>query len=693
MRLLSTGISLLLASGFVQASEQPVVQPSLNGYGGYFNVPTAFTLQEGYGSVIKSNLTEKGGQYRDTPNFQFGVSLWQSVELSTRISAYEDDTDGSSDLSANIKVQIPFIPDDWFKLAVGVQDLGGAANHYDARFIVASKYFADYNLDISAGMGKSDSALDRIDGTFAAIKWQPYEWGALVAEYDASSTNYGVELATPKAWLGGTQVISKVMLGASDEGLGDERFYSVGLNFPLQRQADDIEPAQLNIVTTPAQKVQNSDIAQNLNLLNKALVRRDFEDFKIGLATPSHIVIEVENSVYTTNLIDTYGVVLGLISQYSPEQVTDFTVRITQTGMVVDSISGNLAQYRAFLKGDSLKLKTQAYAADVNWYENEDSFLLKPRLTLYPHINSTVGTEVGMLDYSVALATHAEIPLWKGAAFTALHINQLFESEDYRDGRAFASGRQPDSALLNATFHQAFNLPYNSRVLFNYGQFDQDFIQTSIEADWISNNGAHRVSVYAGDYKFDGEEVWGWDRNCVNDPNTMLIQCYRKMPQGSDRKVQVAKYRYYSSDLDSSFLIKYGKYWSGDKGWHLIASRHFDDVEVNFSFKATKGALSGLSAFNYEDDYQKQVGIGFTVPLGPRKDFNSRYINIRGRADWSYVLHTLVGEEHNGLTFGLADEARNFYNLSNHFNNFDRSGLSYIYQNQDRLRSAYFELR
>lgn len=691
MRLLSTGIGLLIATTPALANEQPIVQPSLNGYGGYFNVPSAYNLQEGYGSIIYSTLTERGG-YKDTPNYQFGVSLWESVELSTRLSAYTQDSSGSSDLSANVKMQIPFIPDDWFKLAVGIQDLGGAANHYDAKFMVASKYFADYNLDISLGAGSSDSKLDRINGTFAALKWQPYEWGAILAEYDATSTNYGIELATPKNWLWGAQIISKAMLGASDDQLADNTFYSVGLNVPLTRKATEITPTQLKQIK-PIETEQTSSLAQTLSMLNKALVRRDFDQFRIGMAGNSRIVVEVDNSVYSTNVIDTYGVVIGLISQYAPNQVKDFTVNIKQSGVVVNSASGNLAQYRSFLKGDALKLSQNKPNTDINWFESESSFFIKPKITLYPHLNSTVGTEVGMFDYSLALASHLELPLWKGAAFTALHINQLKESKDYRDGRAFSGGRQPDSALLNATFHQVVNLPLNSRVLFNYGKYAQDFVQTSVEADWISDSGAHRVSVYAGNYKFEGHTSYGYDRNCLNDPDKVLIECYKKIASDIDRKIKVAKYRYYSSSLDTSFLAKYGQFWSGDKGYHFIVSRHFDDVEVNFSFKATKGAREGLSGFNYEDDYQKQVGIGFTVPLGARKDFNNKYINIRGRADWSYVLHTLVGEEHNGLTFGLADEARNFYNLSTHFNNFDRSGLNYLQQNQERLRSAFFELR
>ncbi|WP_143870057.1 YjbH domain-containing protein [Catenovulum sediminis] len=686
------------------ASSSPYVTPSLQGFGGYFNTPSAYSFGGGQGVFMYSNQTERLGSYRTTPNFHFAAGLWDNLEVSGRNAAYEDTTSKSSDLSANIKFALPYIPENWFKLAVGIQDLGGAANHFDSKYVVLSRYFADYNFDASVGVGQSESRLGRLDGTFAAVKWQPYDWGAVLLEHDAISTNYGIELSTPKNWLGGhTRFFAKAMLGASEDALSDETYWGIGLNTNLYQARADIEPARIKYVAEPDYVKNNTANQDAFLLIRQALRARGFTDFKIGTAgyqadsQKQHLVIAVENNLYSGNHIDTFAVVLSIVSKMSPESVEHFTVQILQSGIQVDAVSGNLNDYRAFLQGADLKLAEQPNNAgdSVNWLKEDSSFFIKPKLTFYPHLVTTVGTELGMLDYSLAWATHLElpIPLWPGLTATAFHLKQLRETEDFRDGKFFAGSRQ-QTGIHNLMLHQTFELPFNTKLMLNYGEFSQDYRLSAVEAGWQSDNGQHHLFYYYGQYNHTGEKELGYDQACVKDPSKPLYDCYGVLPQYNDKTISVAKYRYYSPWLNTSFFTKYGKFWSGDEGLHLLVSRHFDDVEVNLQFKATKNADEGLmQGFVYEDEYQKTIGLGFTVALGPRKDFNSRYINIRGRADWSYIVNTLVGEEHNGLTYGLASEARTFYHLDNHFNNFGRKGLSYLYKHQDRLRAAYFELR
>lgn len=110
----------------------------------------------------------------------------------------------------------------------------------------------------------------------------------------------------------------------------------------------------------------------------------------------------------------------------------------------------------------------------------------------------------------------------------------------------------------------------------------------------------------------------------------------------------------------------------------------FGDVSLNFIYKNTKVN---------NDKANQLVGLGFTVPLTPRKDYNNKYAQVRGRPQLAYSVNTLVGEDSNNLTPGTGDGARLFYNLDRAFYNNDRLSKEYIYANKNRLRQAFYQTR
>jgi hypothetical protein len=139
-------------------------------------------------------------------------------------------------------------------------------------------------------------------------------------------------------------------------------------------------------------------------------------------------------------------------------------------------------------------------------------------------------------------------------------------------------------------------------------------------------------------------------------------------------------YRYYSSKFDASAEIRYGQYWQQDKGITFKLERLFGDVTVSINYKNTKVDDQEATEF---------VGLGFSVPLSPRKDHSNKYIQFRGIPKWNYTVNTLVGTNLNVLTPGSGDSARMFYNLDNIYSNLDRLGEAYIYNNSDRLKHAF----
>jgi hypothetical protein len=162
---------ILLSSGLAVAAE-PDASMSFQGYSGLINTPTATLFDEGKLYLQYGNQVETSIGYRSGDNYNFGIGLWEYVELSARLADYQtqpgEKSGGMTDLSANIKLGIPFIPKDWFSLAVGIQDLGGAANKFDAKYAVASKTLFD-NINVSLGLGESASGGGRLNGVFAGI--------------------------------------------------------------------------------------------------------------------------------------------------------------------------------------------------------------------------------------------------------------------------------------------------------------------------------------------------------------------------------------------------------------------------------------------------------------------------------------------------------------------------------------------
>src|SRR5690554_6706578 len=120
------------------------------GYSGFLNVPSATVLRHGQADVQWSDqaylLGREGfeeGRYGHLNNISGTFGLVPYVEVGGRLvwdkthtNCY---TEGCSirDLSANVKVQAPFIPQEWFTLAAGAQDLGGETGDFEAMYLVA----------------------------------------------------------------------------------------------------------------------------------------------------------------------------------------------------------------------------------------------------------------------------------------------------------------------------------------------------------------------------------------------------------------------------------------------------------------------------------------------------------------------------------------------------------------------------
>ena len=189
---LSTGIHA--SDDFVVDNAEPTNKRvmhtfSMQGYTGVFNTPNADVIKYGDGLFSYSDNFYIRRELISASDMKFGVGLMPGLELVGRLATrkwhcnlYTDtrpECSGPRDLSASIKYTLPLIPEDWFKVAIGGQDLGGAAVNSQAFYAVASK---DFDLDqfgllkVSAGVATSDYVSDYMNGAIASVEYQPFEF-------------------------------------------------------------------------------------------------------------------------------------------------------------------------------------------------------------------------------------------------------------------------------------------------------------------------------------------------------------------------------------------------------------------------------------------------------------------------------------------------------------------------------------
>ena len=213
---------------------------SFAGYTGLINTPNAEVQSKGTADVgFNNQLDFRGRNYIDGHNFIFAAGLFEGLEVSGQISSstMHDNMFASEgrgqirDLSFNAKYQIPYIPKDWFSVAFGAKDIEGAANNYKTYYAVASKELWDFRL--TAGVGSSDRQTGEMDGAFAGIEWQPFEWFSLLTEYDAEAVNAAARITVPKKWLYDIGELTFTSRFYSSTDFSEDKDSYWGVNFSL----------------------------------------------------------------------------------------------------------------------------------------------------------------------------------------------------------------------------------------------------------------------------------------------------------------------------------------------------------------------------------------------------------------------------------------------------------------------------
>ena len=676
------------------AQQVGVNSSSLQGYTGALNVPSAYTLQTGEAVLQYANSFITSDRYEHNHDAIVNFGLLPNLEVGARIAWDTTHTNcylqncGVRDLSANAKLALPLIPDNWFKLAVGAQDLGGEVKYFSSKYVVASKQFQYGRIDV--GYGKTVQPNRYLSGNFIAVEVQPVNWFSLISEYDAKDFNAGVRVGLPTAWRPkGIRPEVKFMAYSNRNTNRDELFLSLSVSISMgDSKANStsrlVADSQVEAATAPQQMSKSGaseqgnakprDPEASLTLppneksgafyraLGEQLISDKFESVMVGECN-NELYVAFENNQFNRNELDALALALARVANYAQGIYVDAHVILRNLRVPVLDVVVRIH------KNDDIKLVRGAkpfsvvatrypdndLLKGVNWIFNGSyGLLVKPRIALSPNLVTAVATEYGVFDYSLALQTDLSVSPWRGALLSATYNLPLDQTRNF-------DSYVPDYGLKGVFFEQrqrklwseyelqqTLKFGSNLYTAFHAGHYMNDYSGAYNQTVWLSPKGQHKIGLRVGEFIKENGPLVKYDSELLS-------------------------YRYFLSDRDVSIEATFGRFFEGDKGFRVDSRFWFGESAITLTYKKTDAQF---------------VGLGWSIPLTPRRDLNTRYAVISGREDWSYGLQTRIREPSNYTGFGTALIPGGRNDIERAFLNRDRLSPDYVNEHLNHLQES-----
>ncbi len=640
--LLST--TLLCGDNFFNTS-------SFQGYSGVINTPTAYVIEDKKIEFQFSNQVDTPkAKIRDdfkAQQYFVNIGFLKNLELTGRLNniTYKDSKKFLiRDLSASFKYQLPIYHKYLPTIGFGIQDLGGAASNYEAKYIVATK---EYQF-IRGSIGYGFDSL-RLDGVFGSVELKANDWFYILFEHDSKEKQLGVRLNTPENFFrfADLSAIAKVD--------GSERFsfaLNVRVNLGIKHHSKELYTQGNSISYIP----QTDNKKNRVELLKDALIELGVENIDIADRDQT-IYVAYENNIFNQNEIDALGAVLGYLFKLNFTNL-QFEIVIKKSNLKVKRVSGDLNSYKEFIKNLSEKSKREfidTLTVDSNFshicrgckdVDSANSSYLKSRVELGVGARTFVGTEVGVFDYLISIRPYIYWNLYRGLDFGIEYDLPLLRSENFKDGKVFSFYDQ------GATFKSAS---------LNYSIIYKSFINVTTLGVFNNQIGGYNSSYY----------------NFKEHTLKLKLGYLKDRETKEARESFLAGYQYYYSPLNLIVGLNSGEYYYGDRGYDIELKRYFGDT---------------LLKLFYQNSSSEYMGIGFELPLNPRYIKNSPYIQLSGAKDFSYQLRSVVFDENsrNDLKPDGAVKPKHRWEINSRFLNRDRLNEPYIKREILRVRDAYF---
>ncbi|TOC00208.1 hypothetical protein CGJ96_00670 [Vibrio parahaemolyticus] len=594
-------------------------------------------------------------------------------------NCFETGCGGIRDLSMSLKYQLPnWWNIDNFNIAIGVQDLGGAANHFQTNYVVGDYTTNFAPLRFSAGYGISDIELGVMDGAFGGVEYQPFDFIQLTAEYDAVEFNSSVKLFTPEELLPYDMTASLSYQIYSGHETDEQNIWNVALSVPLitdYTRSREYARSNVSLMDRLSLEQSKADNA-SISALVSALRNEGFVNIQVGTLNQS-VVVALENRRYNHNQADGLGVALGIVSSHLGQNAAQdigaasdqFELVMLANQKPVVSVLSDANCYQSFVNGSAVCDDIQFITHDlperldmVAWKtERVNSGTLDSQIVLSPMVRHGFATEYGVYDYSFAMSSNLYTYLWSGAAIDVRHILPLAESDDFEEGGYFEDSAY-ENEIDRAMVHQFFRLPYvDIANQVSLGLVKSDYIGARSESAWFSQSGNHELGLEMSYFQHQDEK----DKNGYANP---------------DRQTFLTRYTFSMPEWDWQFNATAGEFWKGDVGAKFTTSHWFEDIAVSASYQVTK--------FN-DTDEEQFVTVSVKLPLTPWRDMSPGVIQVRGNEAYDFNVTTRVGNDTNNLAAGQGDELVMDNSMLRRYFNRGRYGQEYFEQNKLRIRNAY----
>ena len=645
------------------------------GFTGILRTPTAEVAPKGKFHYQINNYSDLGTSEDKTYNHIFTVGIGSNFELGGRLTDwYNDDRmivssgyarsgadgqlSGKRDLSGNFKFKFPSFHPVLPELAVGMTDFAGLAVNFKTAYGVATKQLG--RLQFSVGYAKSSVRNNHkraLVGSFANAKVDLTPNLSLMADYVSKDISAGFRYKVNAF----DKLAVSLQALVHRENNKWENTVGLSLSVPLALGKDNVLKHSKSFTL----KREKKDT-------NKFLVKMDelgFSNVKFGKLAQTNIIV-FENHLFNHSYIDPFAIIFAQAYRYLGSE-TKLTVVMLKQQVPLFAVKMNMQDYVGFIRSkvtsDKLKKSTKAffvssnYLKNVKWLPNLTIQSKSPmNIEIRPELNTTVGTEFGIFDFSLGVTTKLDIPVTKGVNIVASTTLPVSNSNNYNNDKIFGLRRL--GAKVNQVAIQKFMKPTASLSLisgFGYGSIgDNGFTVGEAVALWQPGQGNNQVAARITHMKSNEKNI---------EDETMALVSYK---------------RNWDDKYNTSAGITYGQHYNKDKGVTAAVSRYFGDTELSIYMKGlAKDDLSG--------------GLSISLPLTPRKDKKLMGMVVKGSPSFSYGLETTIKDpldkKRNTLRYDML-LAPGFENNLNGFYDRLRMTPANFLNNLDRLKEATIAL-
>jgi len=700
------------------------------GYTGLGITPNAHLL--GWGRIEASYDNQLPGVVANPQghNFVLGFGLLPNLEISGRLAANDLHSNcftqncGLRDLSTSFKGGIGLDAAGRFRIAAGATDIGGAATFFRTYYGVMT-----YNqgpLEVSAGLakrsGNGGGSRSPLDGPFAAAAWAPLPWVRGHIEFSDGNAWAGVRLFAPKEWIpeGWTAYVGANQR-LTDTPLTQKSWFTAGISIPLYKVpalpgnrakaplpslSGTQLPAPVYEARTPAPAASAQAItppaavspprppgpvavtSEQLDALAAALQAKGLEDIWVGRMPDGSVALRANNASYNWNSADAVGAALGAVARVLGSTRTAYRLILTQRQVPLVAVTGQANCLREWIANEAAtctagELSTPGTGAleplhdGAAWHvSNAQPSWKTVRLRLSPALRTTVGTDLGVLDYSAGINAGLELPLWNGARVEWRRNIPLDNSSDFERTGIFGA-RRIKSETERLAFTQTLRLPLEAWLAPGDDAKIRRWGLASVSAQatvgrigsyydgalgsvrWEPGDGRHRVTAQAG-----------WFQHAE----------FRAPDSPGPRRATpvLASYRYNVTATRTFLEGTAGQFFGNDRGFQLGMRQWFSDVSVGVYYRRT--GFQGSSP-------RQMAHIELSVPFGPRREVAPAWhVQVTGTPRFTHGVETIIRETANTITPGMGTMPP-APSLEETFNS-DRSGLVYFEDNVRRIRDG-----